>query len=54
MTPRFLERRMILRLRNPNSATMKKFMPRARANATSGRPISETMVLFSLESGATF
>jgi len=34
-----------LRLSNPNKNTMKKFMPRARANAASGGPMSETTML---------
>ena len=44
-TPRFFARRMNLRLSSPNTNSIKKFMPRARANAVSGGPISEIVRL---------
>src|SRR5207249_9008693 len=39
---------MILRLSSANTISMKKVMPRARANAASGGPMSETTVLSGL------
>ena len=43
-----------LAAQKPNTATMKKFMPRARANAASGGPMRETTVLFGLRIRSDF